>query len=290
MKILVSGASGFIGRWLVPVLRSQGYEVSLLVRRPAASPAEISWNPGVPPQVRDFDAVIHLAGETIMGRWTQEKKNRIRESRIVATRNLSLAVAEMRARTFLVASAIGYYGARGDEILTEDSPPGSDFLAQVARDWEAATEPARQAGVRVINFRHGVVLSPKGGALKTMLLPFRLGLGGRIGSGKQWMSWVALDDVAGAMLFALQQESLAGAVNLVAPNPVTNREFTRALGQALHRPVLFPVPAVVVKAILGEMGETLLLTGQRVIPTKLQASGYTFCHTEILETLQTMLS
>ena len=146
MKILVSGASGFIGRWLIPGLRSQGYEVSLLVRRPAASPAEISWNPGVPPQVRDFDAVIHLAGETIMGRWTQAKKNRIRESRTVATRNLSLAVAEMRARTFLVASAIGYYGPRGDEILTEDSPPGSDFLAQVTRDWEAAAEPgARRA-------------------------------------------------------------------------------------------------------------------------------------------------
>jgi hypothetical protein len=289
VKILVSGASGLIGSGLVPALRSQGHGVSLLVRRPAAGQSEICWDPKTPPPVNGFDAVFHLAGESIMGRWTPEKMVRIRESRVVGTHNLSLAVAEMRARTFIVASAVGYYGPRGDEVLTEDSPPGSDFLSQVARDWEAATEPARQAGVRVIHFRLGVVLTPAGGALKRMLLPFRLGLGGRLGSGKQWMSWVALEDVIGAMRFALSRESLTGAVNLVAPHPVTNLRFTRALGQALHRPTLFPVPAVAIQLVLGEMGKTLLLAGQRVVPAKLQQNGYHFCHAEIAETLRKML-
>jgi uncharacterized protein (TIGR01777 family) len=306
MKILVSGASGLIGSHLVRELEANQHQVSRLVRRPTKSPSEIPWDPSsVPQQVSGFggvpdepdfgslgwDAVIHLAGETIMGRWTSAKKARILESRETGTHNLSEALASAAARPqcLLVASAVGYYGPHGDEILTETSPPGDDFLAHVGREWEAAAEPARRAGIRVVNLRTGMVLTPHGGALKRMLTPFRLGAGGRLGSGKQWVSWIALDDLLQAIRFVLQNESLSGPVNLTAPNPVTNAEFTRALGQALHRPTLFPMPGPIVRAVFGEMGEALLLSGQRVIPEKLLASGYRFLHPEIGEALQSML-
>jgi uncharacterized protein (TIGR01777 family) len=244
-----------------------------------------------PPSVSGFDAVIHLAGETIMGRWTAGKKVRILESRTIGTRNLAqaLAAANLRPRTFLMASAVGYYGPCGDEILTEDSPSGNDFLSQVGREWEAAAEPARQAGIRVVNLRLGMVLTPQGGALKQMLTPFRIGVGGRLGTGRQWVSWIALDDVIGALRFALDNQSIFGPINLVAPNPVRNTEFTRALGQALHRPTLFPLPATMVKVLFGAMGEALLLSGQRAVPRKLEASGYRFLHPEITEALRSML-
>jgi hypothetical protein len=286
VNILVSGASGLIGSHLVPALRSQGHAVSSLVRRPAKNQQEIQWTPEFK---ADFDAVIHLAGETIMGRWTDKKKAAILDSRVAGTRNLAATVAAMHAKIFIVSSAVGYYGPHGDEVLTENSPSGNDFLSRVAREWEAAAEPARQAGVRVVNFRLGVVLTRDGGALKQMLTPFRMGAGGRIGSGKQWMSWIALDDVVGAILFALGTETLTGPVNLVAPNPATNADFTKALGQALHRPTMFPVPAAAIKIALGEMGETMLLNGQRVAPKKLQESGYQFLHPEIGEALRSML-
>jgi uncharacterized protein (TIGR01777 family) len=292
MKILVSGASGLIGSHLVRELEANQHQVSRLVRRPTGSPSEIPWNPNtVPQQVSGFDAVIHLAGETIMGRWTSTKKARIVESRKSGTQNLSsaLASADSRPRCLLVASAVGYYGPHGDEILTETSPPGDDFLAQVGREWEASAEPARQAGIRVVNLRIGMVLTPDGGALKRMLTPFRLGAGGRLGSGKQWVSWIALDDVLHAIRFVLENDSLSGPVNLTSPNPVTNAEFTRALGQALHRPAFFPMPGPIVKAVFGEMGEALLLSGQRVVPEKLQASGYRFLHADIGEALRSML-
>jgi uncharacterized protein len=289
VKILVSGASGLIGSHLVPVLRSQGHQVFSLVRRPTRNQEELQWSPDLQFKAGEFDAVIHLAGETIMGRWTDKKKCAIMESRTVGTRKLATAVAAKSAKIFITASAVGYYGSHGDEILTENSPSGNDFLAQVAREWEAATESARQAGVRVVNLRIGVVLTPDGGALKQMLMPFRMGVGGRLGSGKQWMSWIALEDVIGAISFALETESLTGPVNLVAPNPVTNAEFTRALGRVLHRPAICAVPATVIKIALGEMGETLLLSGQRVVPKKLQESGYKFLQPEIGEALRSML-
>ncbi len=291
MKILVSGASGLIGSHLVPALEANGHHIYRLVRRPPAGPTEVDWNPNTPPLLGGVDALIHLAGETIAGRWTPQKKVRIRESRVAGTRNLAdaLASAAVRPRCLIMASAIGYYGLRGDEVLTEESPPGSDFLAQVVRDWEAAAEPAVAAGIRVVKLRLGLVLTPSGGALKQMLLPFRLGLGGRVGSGRQWMSWITLDDVLGVFQFAVENDAMCGAVNAVAPNPVTNAEFTRALAHVLHRPALFPLPTPVVRFALGEMGESLLLSGQRVAAGKLLTTGYRFRHTELPEALRSIL-
>jgi len=291
MKVLVGGASGLIGSHLVPALESKGHQVSRLVRRPTAAPDEIVWNPNGPVgDLSGFDAVIHLGGETIMGRWTAAKKRRILESRTVGTRNLAEALAPLGAgRSFLVASAIGYYGPHGDDFLTEDSPSGHDFLSLVGREWEHATEPARQAGVRVVNLRSGVVLTPAGGALKQMLTPFRLGVGGRVGSGRQWMSWIALDDLVAAIVFLLENPAISGAVNLVAPKPVTNADFTAALAVALHRPALLPVPATAVRLIFGEMGEATLLGSQRVAPKKLEAAGFKFRYSDVREALKAML-
>jgi len=296
MRVLVTGASGFIGSHLFSVLESKGHQVSRLSRSkssdvPPAAPPDVVWATTPTQSFSDFDAVVHLAGESIMGRWTPSKKARILESRVTGTRNLAIALANApkRPQCLIVASAVGYYGPHGDESLTEDSSPGDDFLAQVGRQWEAAADPARQAGIRTVHLRIGMVLSPDGGALKQMLTPFRLGLGGRIGSGKQWMSWITLDDVIGAILYVLENSALTGPVNLVAPNPVTNAEFTRALGRALHRPTLFPMPAPIVKLIFGEMGEASLLSGQRVASVMLQSSGYKFKHIEIGEALQSMV-
>ncbi len=290
MRILVSGASGLIGSQLVPTLE-RNHEVVRLVRRRAREPGEMSWEPTTPPAVTGFDAVVHLAGETIMGRWTSDKKARIRETRVVSTRNLAMAMtaAGPQPRTFIVASATGYYGPRGNEILTEDSPPGSGFLAQVTQGWEAAADPARRAGIRVVHLRTGVVLSTTGGALKQMLIPFRLGIGGRVGSGRQWMSWISLADEVGAILFLLGNVAVSGPVNLVAPNPVTNVEFTQALARALRRPALLPLPAAIVKFALGEMGESLLLASQRVLPTKLQSASFQFRHARLVDALGALL-
>jgi len=280
-KVLISGSSGLVGSALLPRLTANGWQVTRLIRSDSAGPGQISWDPSrpIPPEsVSGFDAVIHLAGETIAERWTARKKQAIRDSRVVGTRNIAeaLAQAAKRPALLLAASAVGFYGDRGDEVLNEESLGGQGFLAEVCRDWESATQPAVQAGIRTVMTRFGIVLSPSGGALAKMLPPFRLGLGGRVGSGRQWWSWVALDDVIGAIEYAMKTSTLAGPLNVVSPNPVTNREFTTSLASALSRPALFPMPAFAARAALGQMADELLLASQRVEPAKLRASGYRF--------------
>jgi len=297
MRILLTGASGLIGRALQVLLRDQGHEVVCLTRsqRPTTS-GLIWWNPyagQLPPEsVDSFDAVVHLAGESIMGRWTAAKKARILESRVKGTRLLceTLAGSGKRPKVLISASAIGYYGDRADRVLDERSPAGSLFLSEVAQAWERATEAAQRSGIRVVNLRIGFVLNRAGGGLAAMLLPFRLGLGGRVGTGRQYMSWIAIDDLVGAISHALCTVSLRGPVNAVAPHPVTNREFTRTLGQLLHRPTIFPLPAFAVRLALGQMGQELLLASTRVEPAALVASGYKFRFPEVESALRYTLN
>ncbi len=297
MRVLISGASGFLGTALTRRLRPLGHQSIALVRREARG-TEVQWDPEQsldPAKLVGCDAVVHLAGKNIAGRWTEKFKREVVESRVTGTRTLATAAADGFRRTgqprvFVSASGIGYYGARGDELLTEESPAGTGFLAEVSQQWEAATAPASDAGVRVVCFRIGVVLAQDGGALKPLLVPFKLGLGGRIGSGEQYWSWVGLDDVIGAMIFALENESLRGPVNAVAPTPVRNEEFVRALGHALHRPTIFPLPEFAVRTMLGEMGEELLLASTRVTPQKLQAARYPFHYEQLDAALQAILA
>lgn len=293
-RILVSGVSGPIGAALLPLLHSRGYEVVRLVRGPANGRDEITWHPGQavsPEAVSGFDAVIHLAGETIFGYWGRAKKARIRNSRVTGTENLAaaLAQAKIRPQVFVCGSAIGYYGSRGDELLKETSDPGKDFLAMVCRDWEGATKPAIEAGIRTAQIRTGIVLSANGGALPKMLPAFRLGLGGRIGDGRQWMSWIDVQDMVGAILHILKTDLLQGPVNMVAPKPVTNAEFTETLASALRRPAIFPLPALVVKTVFGEMGDATLLASQRVEPVRLVGTGYPFAFTDLRASLEHVL-
>lgn len=296
MKVLVSGSTGLVGSALVPFLVSGGHEVVRLVRgRPAPGVVAVPWDPQAgtiaAAQLEGFDAVVHLAGENIAGRWTTAKKARIRSSRVEGTRLLADALAGLKrpSRTLICASAIGYYGNRGDELLREDSPPGAGFLAEVCREWEGAARPAAEKGIRVVHLRIGVVLSPAGGALAQMLTPFKLGLGGRIGSGNQYMSWIAIDDLIGAFHHALITESLRGPVNAVAPRPMTNLEFTKTLGRVLGRPTLFPMPAFAARLAFGEMADELLLASARVEPTKLASSGYRFRAPELEGALRHLL-
>ena len=293
----MTGAGGLIGSALSRRLTAGGHRVTPLVRR-APGPGEIGWDPGAgrlnPDHLEGLDAVVHLAGENVGRRWTAERKARIRTSRIQGTRLLSQALARTRRRpnVLVSASAIGIYGDRGEEILTENSPLGDprlDFLAAVGQEWEAAAEPARAVGIRVVDPRFGIVLSPAGGALKKLLLPFRLGLGGQLGSGTQWMSWISIDDVAGAISHALLMDSLSGPVNLTAPEPVRNREFTRTLGRVLSRPTPFPVPAAVLRLGLGEMATATVLASARVAPKRLLASGYRFEHANLEQGLRHVL-
>ena len=284
MKVLVSGASGFVGSRLTARLTDDGHQVTRLVRsHPKPERAEIQWDAAAgglePSALAGFDAVVHLAGENIsQGRWTDAKKARIRHSRVRGTQLLAQTLARPagRPKVLVTASAIGFYGNRGDEQLDEQSPPGSGFLADVCRQWESATEPAAEAGIRVVPLRLGLVLSSTGGALAKMLPIFRLGLGGPLGSGRQYVSWITLDDVIGAIQHAIAADSLRGPVNAVAPHPVTNREFTRALGRALRRPALLPVPAFALRVILGQMANELLLASTRVVPRRLLDSGFRF--------------
>ena len=296
MKILIGGSSGLVGTALIKSLEVDGHEVFRLVRHAPTAKTEVEWSPDrysiALARIEGFDAVVNLAGESIAeGRWTDEKKRRIRESRVKGTKLLGDALANLTIppKTFICASAIGYYGNRGDEILTEASTPGDDFLANVCAEWEQATALATEKGIRVVNARFGVILAAEGGALRKMLPPFRMGVGGRIGSGKQWMSWIALDDVVGGLNFALTNDSLRGPVNFVAPNPVTNAEFTKTLGKVLSRPTLFPIPAFGVRLMFGEMGEALLLGGQRVEPAHLKSGSYQFQYAELGEALQHLL-
>ncbi len=283
MKIVVSGSTGLIGSALVQRLRQRGDEViSLVRRRVAAGETAIAWDPDRGSIDRagleGAGAVIHLAGENVFGRWSAAKKNRIRDSRVLGTRLVSDALAGLhrRPKTFLAASAIGYYGDRGAEELTEHSAPGDDFLAHVSRDWEAATMSASQAALRVVNMRIGVVLTPSGGALAKMLPAFRLGVGGPIGSGSQYVSWIALEDIVHAMVHVLVHDDLTGPVNLTAPTPVPNREFAKTLGKVLGRPAVVTVPAFALAVAFGTEGAAMLQSGQRVLPSRLLASGFQF--------------
>lgn len=297
MKILVTGATGLVGSALLPALEKAGHKVGKLVR-PGTLPSEgdVKWDPisGAIDSagIEGSDAVIHLGAENIAeGRWTKEKKRRIRDTRVRGTGLLAHALAELERppATFVCASAIGFYGDRGSEVVDEESAPGAGFLAEVCKEWEAAAAPAEARGIRVVKLRFGVVLTGAGGALKQMLLPFKLGVGGRLGSGKQYMSWISIEDAVGAIVHCLANASLSGPVNVVAPEAATNAEFTKALGRALRRPTLFPVPAPALKLALGQMADELLLASTRVQPKVLQESGYAFRNPDLNSALRSAL-
>lgn len=297
MRVLVSGSSGLIGSALVKKLEEEGHEVGRLVRRQPKSAHEVRWDPGRLEIDREglegWGAVVHLAGENIAGgRWTAARKKRIRESRVLGTGLLSDALAGLTdpPTTYVCASAIGFYGNRGDEVLTEESPQGKGFLASVALAWEAAAQPAAQVGIRVVQPRIGIVLSPKGGVLGKMLLPFKLGLGGRLGSGKQWISWISLPDLIGVLMRALTDENMSGPYNAVAPNPVTNAEFTRVLGKVLGRPTVLGVPEFALRLLMGtEMANDLALSSTRVDPTRLRAHHHEFLHPQLEPALRAVM-
>ena len=291
MRVLVAGSSGLIGTALVAHLRSGGHDVLRLVRRAPAAPDERGWDP--PAGTYDdgtfdgVDAVIGLNGVGIADRpWSGARKQAIRDSRNVPTEVLATAVAKHGVPTFLSASAVGYYGHTGDTVVDESAPSGHGFVAEVVRDWEAATKPAVDGGARVVTLRTGLVLSPSGGLLGTLRGLFRFALGARLGDGRQYMSWISLDDEIGAMAFLLDA-AVRGPVNLTGPNPVTNAEFTKALAEAVGRPAPFVVPAFVIRRALGSMGEELALYGQRAVPRKLEEAGYPFCHVTVRDALAT---
>ena len=297
MDVAISGVNGLIGSALAASLVADGHRVLSLTRGGISGDGEIGWDPEAgridAPALEGVDAVVHLAGEGIgERRWTAEQKRRIRESRVRGTSALAAAVAsrEHKPRVFVVASAIGYYGDRGDEVLTEKSAPGADFLAEVCEAWEAETQPAVDAGVRTVNVRTGIVLAPDGGVLARMLVPFKLGAGGKQGSGKQWMSWITLEDEVAALRAAIDDERLAGPVNLTAPNPVTNAEFAQTLGHVLHRPTFLPTPMFALRLRYGgELVSSLLLAGQRVVPSRLVAIGFSFRHPVLQTALEAIV-
>lgn len=294
----MSGASGLIGSAVQASLAAQvsqhKIEIMRLVRGASKDAAQVSWDfrtPLSPNAVSGFDAVIHLAGESVVGRWTAEKKKSIRDSRVLGTNNLASALAKAapKPKVFICASAIGYYGDRGDEIMREESSPGSGFLSEVCRDWEAASRIAAEAGIRTINLRTGLVLSEKGGALRSMLTPFKLGLGGRIGSGRQWCSWIHIDDMVGGIHHAMNT-SLSGPINMTAPQPLRNAEFTRILAGVLSRPAIVPVPPFALKVIFGKMAaEEMFLASQRVAPEKLLQSNYKFRYSDLPPALESLI-
>lgn len=296
LRVAVSGSSGLIGSALVRDLQADGHQVARLVREnPGPGSPDVLWNPDSgafdAARLNGFDAVVHLAGEPVAERWTAEHKAAIRDSRVVGTRMIAEGIAALPdpPGTLINASAIGIYGNRGDELLDEDSGPGTDFLAGVGREWEAATEPAARAGIRVVIARFGIVLAEQGGALARLLPPFRLGGGGKVGSGKQFVSWIALPDVIRALRFLLDHPELSGPFNVVAPNPVTNATFAETLGHVLHRPAKVTVPAFALRLMFGEMADGALLASQRVHPRRLQEAGFTFEHPEMEGALRAVL-
>jgi uncharacterized protein (TIGR01777 family) len=297
MKVLIAGSSGLIGTALTASLPQLGHQVTPLLRGSAPNGSgALRWNPETgeidASRLEGFDAVVHLGGRNLAsGRWTKALKASIRESRVRSTQLLSAALAKLREppKVFLSASGVSIYGDRGAEILTESSSPGTGFLADVVREWEAATRPATERGIRVVNLRLGLVLSAHGGALGKMLFPFKLGLGGVVGRGDQYWSWIAIEDTVRAILHALATDTLSGPLNAVSPNPVTNREFTRALGAVLRRPTIFPLPAFVARMALGEMADEALLASARVLPARLAASGLKFAHEELSGALCSLL-
>ncbi|HZS44854.1 MAG TPA: TIGR01777 family oxidoreductase [Blastocatellia bacterium] len=284
MKLLISGSTGLVGSTLVQAVAANKDDVYRLVRKKNdSSEKTVLWNPSDgqlnPADIEGFDAVIHLAGESIAaGRWTDQQKAKIRDSRVNGTTLLSKTLASLKQppKVLVSASAIGIYGDRGDELLNENSKPGTGFLVDVCREWEAAAEPAEQRGIRTVKLRFGMILSPTGGALGKMLTPFRMGVGGIIGSGNQYISWITIDDVVGIIQESLKNDSLKGPVNTVTPNPVTNREFTKTLGKVLGRLTIFPVPSFGARLAFGQMADELLLASQRVEPARLKSAGYQF--------------
>ena len=297
MKILISGGSGLVGKEVTRALSEDGHTVARLVRPGSgASAGDIRWDPMSAsadfPAMEGADAIINLSGASIAdGRWTPARKAILRSSRVDTTRVLVEALTRLRQkpRVFVSASATGYYGNRGDEILTEASAPGTDFLALLARDWEAEAMRAESSGIRTVLLRFGVILTGDGGALSQMLMPFRLGVGGRFGSGNQWMSWIALEDAVEIVRSAILSERFAGPLNVVAPNPLRNSDFTRIVAAALHRPAIFPAPAFALRIMLGEMADALLLASQRAVPERLLAAGYTFRYDDFAAALRAIL-
>ncbi len=294
MNVLISGATGLIGSALIPELEAGGHGVTRLSRS-QSGPDTIRWDPEagtIEGDLEGTEAVVHLAGESIaQGRWSPQKKQQILDSRVKGTRLLAEKISGLPTppKVMVSASAVGYYGDRGEEVLKEESSPGTDFLAGVCREWEAAAEPARQADIRVVHPRIGVVLSPKGGALGTTLPIFKLGGGGKIGNGNQWLSWVAIDDVAGSIVHALTNETVEGPVNVGSPNPMTNAGYTKVLGKVLGRPTVLPLPAPVIRVMLGEVADSLLLSSGRMRPAKLEATGYEFRYPQLEGALRHLL-
>lgn len=282
MKVAIAGASGLVGSALMPVLRSMGAQITRLVRsKPQAG--ELEWHPNQdevsPSSLEGFDTIINLAGENIAGgRWTDDQKRKIRDSRVNGTHLLSEAIAKLsqKPRVFVCASATGIYGDRDDETLDEQSESGGGFLAGVCREWEKATEPASKAGVRVVNLRFGPILAREGGMLAKLLTPFKMGMGGKVGSGKQYISWIAIDDAIQAIKLAIEDASIHGPLNVVSPNPVTNEEFTKTLGHVLNRPTALAMPAFAARLAFGEMADEMLLASQKVLPKKLLNAGFHF--------------
>jgi uncharacterized protein (TIGR01777 family) len=298
MKILITGASGLVGGKIIPVLKAKGHEIYKLSRSKPKNADEVQWDAykGFTDEefakLENFDAVVHLAGDNVAGgSWTDEKKKSIKDSRVKGTRTLvdALKKVENPPKIFVSASAIGFYGNRGDEVLTEESAKGEGFFPEVCSEWENEGDKAKDFGARVVHPRIGVVLAKDGGALEKMLTPFKFGVGGTVGSGDQYMSWIAIDDLIRIIVFALENENLSGTVNATAPNPVTNEKFTYTLGKVLHRPTIIPVPAFGIKLLFGEMGETLLLEGCRVVPEKLEKAGFEFEFADLENALKHVL-
>jgi len=297
MKVLVTGATGLVGSELVPFLKKQGHDVYRLTRSKPHEAHDIAWDPSrnqLPKgRIDGTEVVVHLAGENIAGkRWNPKVKEQLRRSRIEGTRLLCETMTQLETlpKTLICASAIGFYGDRGSDWLNETSAAGSGFLADLCRDWEAACEPARAKGIRVVNLRIGVVLSAKGGGLGKMLTPFRLGLGGVVGSGNQYWSWISVDDVVGVIDYCINQEKMSGPVNTTAPCPVTNYDFTKTLGTLLGRPTMIAMPELAARLVLGEMANELLLASARVMPNRLSESGYRFLYPTLEPALKHLLT
>jgi uncharacterized protein (TIGR01777 family) len=297
MKVLITGATGLIGKALQRSFAESGDEMLLASRNEHPDERYVRWDIengfAEPEKLEGIDAVVHLAGESVSGlRWTDEKKKAIRDSRVLGTRNVVDTIAKLKhkPKVLIAASAIGFYGERGDEEVSESSSAGDTFLAEVSKAWEGESRRAEDAGIRTVLLRTGIVLSKDGGALATMMMPFKLGLGGIIGSGKQWMSWISLDDHVAVIRYAIENESLRGAVNSVSPEPVTNEEFTKTLGEVLYRPTFLPLPEFAVSMVFGEMGDELLLTSTKVVPTRLAQVGFEFKYPQLKAAIEHAMS